>query len=99
MRLPIFLSLLSTPLLAADHTVATPEELRAALPKLADGDSLKIAPGEYPGGHHVSGIARLTVTALDPAKPPVFVGGGNAWHFSRCPGLTLTHLHARGQTG
>jgi hypothetical protein len=86
------------PASAADLTVSSPEELRAALAKLADGDTLRIAPGEYPGGHHVSGVAKLTITALDPAKPPVFVGGGNAWQFSRCPGLTVTHLHVRGQT-
>jgi len=86
------------PASAEDLTVSSPEELRGALAKLVDGDTLRIAPGEYPGGHHVSGIAKLTITAVDPAKPPVFVGGGNAWQFSRCPGLTLTHLHARGQT-
>jgi hypothetical protein len=86
------------PASAADLAISSPEALRAALAKLADGDTLRIAPGDYPGGHHVRGIARLTITALDPAKPPVFVGGGNAWHFSRCPGLTVTHLHTRGQT-
>ncbi len=83
---------------AADIVVSSPESLRTALPQLKDGDTLRIGPGEYPGGHHVSGIARLTITALDPANPPLFVGGGNAWQFSRCPGLTLSHLHTRGQT-
>lgn len=87
------------PASAEDFTVSSPEELRAALPKLAEGDTLKIAPGEYPGGHHVGGIAELTITALDPEHPPVFVGGGNAWHFSRCPGLSVSHLTTRGQTG
>lgn len=89
--LPVFAS-------AAEHPVSSPEELRAAIARLADGDIVRIAPGEYPGGHHVRGIARLTITALDPERPPVFVGGGNAWHFSRCPGLTVTHLRTRGQT-
>jgi len=91
--------LFATSLTAADHTVRSPGELRAALPNLAEGDRLLIGPGDYPGGHHLEGIAKLTITALDPENPPVFVGGSNAWHFSRCPGLTVTHLHTRGQTG
>jgi hypothetical protein len=95
----LFLFLLLSRASAAEHVVHTPEELRAALPKLAEGDTLRIGPGEYPGGHHVSGIAKLTITALDPEHPPVFVGGGNAWHFSRCPGLSVSHLNTRGQTG
>jgi hypothetical protein len=83
---------------AAEVTVSSPAELRAALPALGDGDTLRIAPGEYPGGHQVAGRTGLTVTAADPTRPPLFVGGGEAWHFSRCPGLTVTHLRARGQT-
>jgi hypothetical protein len=89
--LPIVLS-------AAEITVTNPEELRVALSKLADGDTLRIAAGEYPGGHAIRGVANLTVTALDPANPPLFVGGANAWQFSRCPGLTVSHLRTRGQT-
>ena len=94
-----FLFLLLSRASAAEYLVRSPEELRAALSKLAEGDTLKIAPGEYPGGHHVSGIAKLTITALDPEHTPVFVGGGNAWQFSRCPGLSVSHLNTRGQTG
>jgi hypothetical protein len=98
MRVVFSLLLLHSLAFAAEHVVHTPEELRAALAKMAEGDTLKVAPGQYPGGHHVIGIAKLTITALDPANPPVFVGGGNAWQFSRCPELTVTHLHTRGQT-
>ena len=94
----IALFLLPVSASSAEHLVSSVEELRAAIASLADGDTVRIAPGEYPGGHHVRGIARLTITALDPERPPVFVGGGNAWHFSRCPGLTVTHLRTRGQT-
>lgn len=85
MRAACLLLLLAVPLVAEEVTVSSPAELRAALPMLRDGDTLRIAPGDYPGGHHVAGRAKLTVTALDPAKPPVFVGGANAWHFPRCP--------------
>lgn len=86
------------PLAAAELTVSSPAELRAALVRLRDGDTLRIAPGEYPGGHHVAGRAKLTITALDPGDPPLFVGGANAWHVSRCPELTVTHLRTRGQS-
>lgn len=94
----ISLLLLSSLASAADIAVSTPAELRAALPRLTDGDRLLIGPGEYPGGHYLAGIAKLTISAQDPKNPPVFVGGGNAWHFSRCPGLTVSHLSTRGQT-
>ena len=98
MRIVAVSLLLVFPLMAEDFTVSSPDALRAALLGLKEGDTLRIAPGEYPGGHQVVGVVNLTVTALDPENPPVFLGGGNAWHFSRCPGLTVSHLHTRGQT-
>jgi hypothetical protein len=98
MRAACLFLILSAPLAAEDFTVSSPAELRAALATIRDGDTLRIAPGEYPGGHHVAGRAKLTVTALDPTDPPLFVGGANAWQFSRCPNLTVTHLRTRGQT-
>jgi hypothetical protein len=94
----LLLLLLTVSLSAAEFTVSSPAELRVALGGLRAGDTLRIAPGDYPGGHHVAGLAGLTVTALDPARPPRFVGGASAWHFSRCPDLTVTHLRTRGQT-
>ncbi|MDB6134597.1 MAG: hypothetical protein JWM59_2840 [Verrucomicrobiales bacterium] len=85
---------------AADTvTVRNTEELQSALPALRSGTVLKIAPGDYPGGHWISNVSNLTVEALDPAQPPHFKGGGHAWHFSRCPQLTLRHLRISGQTG
>ena len=98
MRVACLVLFLTAPLVAEEITVSSADELRAALTAIEAGDTLQIAPGEYPGGHHVAGRAKLTITALDPANPPVFVGGSNAWHFSRCPGLTVTHLRTRGQT-
>ncbi len=74
-------------------------ELSQTLRRLKPGVTLKIAPGEYPGGHYVSGVERLTIEALEPTDPPHFKGGANAWHFSRCNGLTLRHLRVSGQTG
>lgn len=98
MRALAFSLLLVSQLVAEEYTVSSLETLRAALAGLKEGDTLRIAPGEYPGGHQVVGVANLMVTALDPENPPVFVGGGNAWQFSRCPGLKVSHLRTRGQT-
>lgn len=74
-------------------------ELRAAVRNLQPGMVLKIAPGDYTGGHTVAGVEKLTVEALDPAQPPHFRGGAQAWHFSRCPGLAVRHLRISGQSG
>lgn len=77
--------------------VRDPAQLRAALGSLKPGTTLKIGPGEYPGGHTVRGVERLTVEALDPKNPPHFKGGSGGWHFSRCDGLTVRHLRVSGQ--
>ncbi|TDU70905.1 parallel beta helix pectate lyase-like protein [Prosthecobacter fusiformis] len=74
------------------------KELKTGLPILKPGMVLKIAGGEYPGGHHVVGIERLTIEALDEKDPPHFKGGSTGWQFSRCSGLTLRHLHISGQS-
>jgi len=84
---------------AAEVIVRDADALRSAIRDLKPGTTLKIAPGQYPGGHYVSGIADLTIEGLDPDQPPLFRRGGNAWHFSRCPNLTLRHLQMSGQTG
>jgi Right handed beta helix region len=72
--------------------------LRSTLLGLKPGTTIKIGPGEYPGGHYISGIERLTIEALDPEQPPVFQGGKLGFHFSRCTDLTLRHLRIRGQS-
>ena len=90
--------LLAGPLHAATHEVDSPAKLSAALRSLKAGDVVKIAAGDYPPGNFVSGVADLTIEASDPAKPPHFKGGKEAWHFSRCPGLTLRHLKVSGQS-
>ncbi|QJE95424.1 right-handed parallel beta-helix repeat-containing protein [Luteolibacter luteus] len=99
MRLSLLaLLFLSSPLVAATIEVRDAAALRDVLPRLTEGDILRIAPGEYPGGSSVSNIPDLTVEALDPEKPPHFEGGTQAWHFSRCPGLKLRHLRCSGQS-
>lgn len=83
---------------AAEVVVREAGELRATLAALKPGAVLRIAPGRYPGGQSLTGVAEVTIEALDPAEPPVFEGGKSGWHFSRCPGLVLRHLVVRGQS-
>ncbi len=73
-------------------------ELRTALAAARGGDVIRIAGGDYPGGHFVSGVRGLTVEAADPENPPHFKGSAQAFHFSRCPDLKLRHLRVSGQT-
>jgi hypothetical protein len=73
--------------------------LRSAIAKLEAGTTLKIAPGQYRGGLSVQSVERLVVEAADPKRPPEFVGGTNAWQFSRCEGLIVRNILCRGQTG
>jgi polygalacturonase len=74
------------------------ESFRLAIRNLKPGLTLKIGPGEYPGGHSISGIEKLTIEALDSQQPPVFKGGKFGLHFSRCKGLTLRDLRVSGQS-
>lgn len=84
---------------AAEIRVNQAQELKPALTALKSGDVLKIGPGTYPGGNWISNLSKLTIEAADPAHPPVFHAGTEAWHFTRCPDLTLRHLVITGQTG
>lgn len=96
----MLLLLLFVSLAAAEEAIVRDaDSLRVALRELKAGTTLKIAPGDYPGGHSISSIEKLTIEALDAKNPPHFKGGGNAWHFSRCNKLTLRNLRVSGQTG
>jgi polygalacturonase len=98
MKAALFL-LLGSFAAAGEITVLDVDSLRPALRDLKPSTTLRIAPGDYPGGHHVSGIEKVTIEALDAKNPPHFQGGGNAFHFSRCNDLTLRNLRVSGQTG
>ncbi len=78
--------------------IASATELTAALRALSPGTTLRIAPGDYTGSYSISGIERVTIEAADPQNPPHFQGGKQAWHFSRCPHLTVRHLRISGQS-
>jgi hypothetical protein len=88
------------PLLLASTTLAETIVIKdpATLADLKPHTTLQIAPGDYPGGHHITGIEHLTLEALDKNNPPRFIGGNTAFQFSRCPHLTLSHLHITGQS-
>ncbi len=98
MRLTAVVAACVTAVSAAVVEVRDADSLRRALREAAPGDSIRIHGGDYPGGFHVAGAGDLTIEAADPENPPHFKGGSQAWHFSRCPGLTLRHLHCSGQT-
>ena len=84
---------------AADVVVVrSAAELKETLRAPAPGTTIRIGPGEFPGGWTVSGARGLTIEALDPKARPVFRGGAAAWHFSRCEGLTVRGLVLIGQT-
>jgi hypothetical protein len=79
-------------------TVNGTAELKAALASLQSGTTLKIAPGDYSGGHYVRNVAGLVIEALDSSRPPVFKGGSEGWHFTKCEGLTLRNITVSGQS-
>ena len=98
---PVLACLLSCPIIChgAVVDIRNPAELKSAQSKPVAGDVWKIHPGDYPGGNFLKSVAQLTIEAANPAMPPVFIGSASAWHFSRCPGLTLRNLACRSQTG
>ena len=66
MRFLLALTLLAPAVLSASEVaVQNADELHQALRSLQNGTTLKIAPGDYPGGHHVVGVEKLTIEALD----------------------------------
>ena len=83
---------------AATLEISDADALKSALRDINPGTVLNLAPGDYPGGHHITGIDDLTLEALDPKQPPHFKGGACAFQFSRCHRLNLRHLKISGQS-
>jgi len=83
--------------------VSSRKELVAAMEAAKAGDTILIAPGVYEGG--ISGAIRgekgkpIVIAGLDANDPPVFEGGGNAFHFRAPAFLELRNLTIRGQSG
>jgi len=72
--------------------------LTKSLSNLQANITLRLHPGDYHGERHVAGVSHLTIEAIDPLRPPVFVAGRQALHFSRCDHLTLKNLKVVGQS-
>lgn len=77
--------------------------LRAALRDARPATTIKIAPGRYRPGVYAAklrGTAAdpIVIEGADPARPPSFEGGGEAWHLSDCEFVTLRNIAVRGQS-
>lgn len=84
--------------------VADDAALRAALRSVRPGQTILIAPGRYQPGVYVERLegrpgAAITISGEDLGNPPVFEGGAEAWHLSRCKHLVLRRLVVHGQSG
>lgn len=75
-------------------------ELRAALPRLGPGHTLRLLPGVYRGGLHVelqgSAEQPIVIEAADAEHPPVLRGGGTGLHVARARYVTLRGLVIEG---
>lgn len=83
--------------------VADDAALRAALRSARPGQTILIAPGRYQPGAYAERLegrpdAPIVISGENPSNPPVFEGGTEAWHLSRCRHLVLRHLTIRGQS-
>lgn len=77
--------------------VRTIAELVAAAKVVKPGQCIRIAPGTYSGGTHLTDVhgvegKPIVITAQDPANPPVFKGGGSAIQLSKVSYLQLHNL-------
>jgi len=93
--------MLCAPANAARITVATSSQLRSAIRKLQPGDTLLIAPGDYAGGIYLADTsgtkdAPITIRGAEPNNPPLFSGGGQAFHLADCSHITLANLKVKG---
>lgn len=88
---------------ASDVIVTDAASFRQALASLGPGVVLKLQPGEYGNGYHItskSGTAAApwVIEAADPARPPRFSGGKGGLQISGCSHLVLRKLVVQGQS-
>ncbi|MBN2270914.1 MAG: right-handed parallel beta-helix repeat-containing protein, partial [Sedimentisphaerales bacterium] len=86
---------------ADDISIDNSAQFRPAITKLKPGDTLLIAPGDYAGGIYLANTsgtkdAPITIRGADPDNPPLFAGGGQAFHLADCSYITLANLKAKG---
>jgi hypothetical protein len=95
----------AAPDVGADNTVhvSSDDQLRTALRAAQPGARIRISAGTYRPGVYVSNLhgsaeAPIIIEGAAEANPPVFQGGGEAWHLSDCSYIVLRNIHARRQS-
>lgn len=81
--------------------VGVSSQLRNAIGRLKPGDTILIAPGEYSGNIYLANTsgtknAPITIRGADPDNPPLFKGGGQAFHLADCSYINLSNLIVKG---
>ena len=95
------------PLVAAPERVvdvSTVEELRRAAAEAKPGTRIRLAPGTYAGGIHLTGLSGapgrpIVIASRDPAAPAVIEGGGSGLQLTDAVHVELVGLSVRGQRG
>lgn len=87
-----------------NRTVADSRQLREALAQARPGETIRIAPGEYPGGitgRELRGAPGnpIILRGSDPSHPPVFRGGTTGLHLSRVSYFEIQDLIVVGANG
>jgi hypothetical protein len=85
-------------------SVATREELLAALNGAEPGDEVRVAPGSYAGGMSVDRLrgtasAPIVLAAADPRDPPVIEGGATGLHLTSPEHVEIRDLVFTAATG
>ncbi|XAM00552.1 right-handed parallel beta-helix repeat-containing protein [Phycisphaeraceae bacterium D3-23] len=91
------------PSYAGEVRVDSRAELLSALARAEPGTTIRIGSGVYDGGLHLTALhgepgSPITVSAADPADPPVLRGGTNGMQLSRVSHVVLEHLVIEGAT-
>jgi len=101
----ILASALPAPVLGEETVVNVNDDasLRTALREARPGTRIRIAPGDYRPEIYVSNLQGteaepIVIEGADPARRPLFSGGGEGWHLSDCAHVVLRNLAVRGQS-
>lgn len=99
------LLVIAAPAVSADTVVhvSSDAQLHTALRAAKPGTRVRISAGTYRPGVYVSKLhgdaeAPIVIEGADETNPPVFQGGGEAWHLADCSYVVLRNIHARGQS-
>ncbi len=87
-----------------DVRVRDAASFRQAVGRAKPGTRILLEPGVYAGGFHFSNLhgesnAPIVIAAADPARPPMFQGGGVAMQLSRPAFLELSDLVVTNMSG